>query len=302
MDYPRLGWFVVSTACCLAPALAARGQDVTLPASIKAVDDNRVYATEAGILLRLPVREGDRVQAGEVLAKIDDRQVAAARRVAQYKYEAAEKRAEDDIELRYADAAGKVARIDWERDIEANESVPNSVPDIQLRQKKLVWQKAKLQYEKALNDQVLAGMDAAAFKAELEAAEIAVERRIIRAPFDGVVQTLFIHEAEWVNPGDPILRLVRLDKLYVETFVSSSEFDPSDLCDCPVTVTVTLARGRQVEVEGKIVFTDPIVAEGGDYDYRVRAEVANKQTDGFWELRPGLPAQMTLRLGAGTQR
>ncbi|MBX3434741.1 MAG: HlyD family efflux transporter periplasmic adaptor subunit [Pirellulales bacterium] len=271
--------------------------EVHTSGTVEFVQTVKIPAEEAGVIRLLPVREGSRVQAGELLAQIDDRQAQAARKVAESKRNAARKRAEDDIELRYADAAGDVARADWDRDVEANKAVPKSVPEIQLRQKKLVWQKALLQYEKAQNDRVLAGMDADAYEAELEAANVAVERRTIRAPFDGEVQILYAHEAEWANPGDPVLQLVRLDDLYVNLVVPASQHDPQELDGCAVTATATLARGRTALVEGRIAFVDQEVQGGSsEFAYKVRAEMKNVQIEGDWVLRPGMTVEVTIRL------
>ena len=274
---------------------ATEAQEVTVNTTIWAVQDVRIAAEEAGVLRHMQIHESDRLLAGEVIAKVDDRQAQAAEKIAKLKLTAARKRAEDDIELRYADAAGKVARIDYDKDVQVNLKKPGTIPDIQIRQKELVWRKSLLQYEKAGNDQVLANMDADVYQAELEAAKLAVERRTIRAPFDGEVQTLFMHEAEGVNPGDPILRLVRLDQLYVKGLVSASEYDRNELQGCPVSVMVSLARGRQATVTGKVVFVSPQIQEGTD-DYEVTAEVANEQVDGFWRVSPGLVGTMTIHL------
>ena len=46
-----------------------------------------------------------------------------------------------------------------------------------------------------------------------KAAEIGVERRILRAPFSGVVLKVKKHVGEWVAAGEPIVELIRVDRL-----------------------------------------------------------------------------------------
>jgi len=129
---------------------------------------------------------------------------------------------------------------------------------------------------------------------ELEAAENAIDRRLIKSPLDGVVVQIFPHQGEWMQPGDPLARVVRADKLRVEGYVDSSRFDPEVVRDRPVTVEVTLADDRKESFPGRIVFTSPLVESGGDY--RVFAEVENRQAPGSgqWLLRAGQTARMTI--------
>ena len=101
-------------------------------------------------------------------------------------------------------------------------------------------------------------MTAKAKKAEAEAAEVAVERRILRAPFDGVVVKVDKHVGEWVSPGEPVVQVVRVDRLRVQRQPATPrEWGPADIEGRNVTVEVTLPRGQTVKVPGKIVFVSP---------------------------------------------
>ena len=291
----------------LALALAAFGQttapspggDPTLPASIHPIKefDIPICAEVDGKLTRVAVRQGDRVAAGELLATIDERYAQAAVEVAQLTYESALARADDDIEERYARKAAEVARADYRSDLDANQRNPGVVSPIQIQKKLLDWQRATLQIEKAMKDQVLSGKEAAVKAAELRASQIALDRRRIVAPWDGEVLQVVRHQSEWVNPGDPVLHLLRFDVLQVESLVESSKFDPADLYGRPVTVHVTLARNRLATVEGTIVHVDLSAVEGIGYgQFKVRAEIQNQREGEFWLVRPGLPAEMTIHI------
>jgi macrolide-specific efflux system membrane fusion protein len=105
---------------------------------------------------------------------------------------------------------------------------------------------------------------------------------------------------EWVEPGNEVLRLVRLDRLRIEGFLNASDFSPSEVSNRPVRVTVELARGRKETFQGKIVFVNPLVQAGGVY--RVWAEVVNRMENNQWLLRPGLLAEMTIDVGAAAAR
>jgi multidrug resistance efflux pump len=269
------------------------GAEPTVEASIRSQNDVRIYAGVEGELIQLPVREGARVTEGQVLATIDDRQAKAAVEVARIGYEAAQERADDNIEERYAKAAAAVAKVNWEKVLEANRDFADAVPEIDIRQKKLEFDRATLQIEKSRKDQVIAGKEADVKKAELDAAQIALDRRTILAPFDGEVQQLILHQAEWVKPGDPILRLVQFDVLQVDGYVNARDYDPIDVQGRPVTVRVQLARGKETTITGRVVYVNQIVL---DDEYLVRAEIQNQRNGDYWVVRPGLPAQMTIHV------
>lgn len=277
---------------------AAPSADLVLEqAYITAQNTAYISAEVEGTLIKLPFREGSSVKAGDVLATQDDRQAQAAVDVAQITLDAAAKRAKDDIEKRFAKKAAAYAYEEWQADLAANQNERglNAVAEITLRQKKLGYDKAKLQIEKAANDEVLAGMDSDVKAAELRAAEVALERRTIKAPFDGVVQELKFHESEWANPGDPLLQLVQFDALLVEQYVSAALYDPVEIANRRVTVTVNLARDRQVSVQGRVVVVDQEVQPDGTY--KVRAEIQNERQGDYWVIRPGLIATMTIHMG-----
>jgi multidrug efflux pump subunit AcrA (membrane-fusion protein) len=261
---------------------------------LKGKDEIRIPAQESGVLIEMPLTEGSIVAKGDLLAVIDDREARAAVTVAEYALQSAQQRAKEDIEIRYAQAAEAVAQVDVEQDLKANRSLPGAIPDIEIRRKKLDLKRSTLQIEKARKDQILAGLEAKTKKAELDAAKTALQRRTILAPFDGEVVDTYRYQSEWVNPGDPILKLVRFDTLHIRGFIDADQYDRSEVQDKPVTVLITRARGREVRIQGRIVHVDQIVDSKGDY--RLRAELKNKREGDNWLIEPGRYVRMTIHL------
>ena len=132
----------------------------------------------------------------------------------------------------------------------------------------------ELSIEKATKDMDVAALQAGVSQAELDAAVGRLARRQIVAPLDAIVVELKPHEGEWVQAGDPIMRLVRLDLLRVEGLLNAKNYRPSEIQDRPVQVVVTLAHGQTETFSGKIVFVKPMI-EGRKF--LVRAEVQNRR-------------------------
>jgi multidrug efflux pump subunit AcrA (membrane-fusion protein) len=284
----------LAIARAAAPADSAAAEPVLERCLVSLVEEAKVPAREAGTLVELVAREGDVVAKGDVIARIDDNQPQMERRKARAEHEQAVAKAESDVDVRYAVAAEKVAQIEFEKAAESDRKVPGSVTRVELNRLQLNEQKSELQIEQAQLERKLAELAAAAKGVEVEAAENSIERRLITSPLAGIVVQVFPHRGEWMQPGDPLARVVRADKLRVEGYVDSTRWNPDQVRDRPVTVEVTLAGNRREKFAGRIVFTSPIVESGGDY--RVFAEVENRQPEGTgeWLLRAGQTATMMI--------
>jgi macrolide-specific efflux system membrane fusion protein len=278
-------------ACAESPAAT---EPVLERCLVSLVEEAKVPAREPGVLVELKVREGATIRRGDVIAKIDDDQPQMEKRKAKAEHDQAVAKAESDVDVRYSVAAEQVAEAEHKKALESHAKVPGSVTEVERARLMLNERKSELQIEQAELERRMASLAAASKGVELEAAENAIERRLIKSPLDGVVVQIFPHQGEWMQPGDPLARVVRADKLRVEGYVDSSRFGPEEVRDRPVTVEVKLADDRKESFAGRIVFTSPLVESGGDY--RVFAEVENRQAPGSgqWLLRAGQTARMTI--------
>jgi multidrug efflux pump subunit AcrA (membrane-fusion protein) len=291
MRYLFLAGFLLSVPLL---SVVRAADPVVLPEClISLADEVAVPAQEPGVLMKIPVRDGQQVAKGDLLAQIDDIVPRAKQNVAKYKLKAAEKEARDDINIRYSRAAAAVAQADCDQDEDANRRIPGTVQQTTVREHLLKTRQMVLSIEKAQKDMAVAELQAGVSQAELDAATADVDRRRIVAPLDAMVVELKPHEGEWVQAGDTIMRLMRLDLLRVEGLLDAKEYRPSELQDRPVQVVVTLPHGQKESFSGKVVFVKPMV-EGRKF--AVRAEVQNRREGGFWILCPGQTADMTIQL------
>ncbi|MEI8226703.1 MAG: HlyD family efflux transporter periplasmic adaptor subunit [Planctomycetota bacterium] len=282
---------------CGLPALAqeaARPDPVLERCLVSLVEEAKVPAREAGVLMELAVREGDVVRKNDVIAKIDDDQPQMEKRKAQAEYDQALAKAQSDVDVQYSEAAEKVAEAEYKKALESHTKVPGSVTEVERDRLALNEKKSELQIDQARLEQRLAALAAQSKEVEVLAAENSIGRRLIKSPLDGVVVQVFPHQGEWMQPGDPLARVVRVDKLRIEGYVDSSRFGPDKVRDRPVTVEVMLADDRKETFKGRIMVTSPMVESGGDF--RVVAEVENRQDPNSqqWLLQPGQTARMTI--------
>lgn len=286
--------WVMLPVCLQAAAAADKAEPVLERCLVSLVEEAKVPAREAGVLSQLLVREGDVVRRDEVIARIDDSQPQMEKRKATAEHDQALAKAESDVDVRYAVAAEKVAEAELEKAEASNRRSDKAVTEVEVNRLRLAEQKSELGIEQAQLERKLSSHAAASKGVEVDAAEKAIERRLVTAPLDGVVVQVFPHQGEWMQPGDPLARVVRIDKLRVEGYVDSTRWDPEEVRDRPVTVEVKLADSRVEAFAGRIVFTSPLVESGGDY--RVWAEVENRLVPASqtWILRAGQAATMTI--------
>ncbi|MFN9369136.1 MAG: efflux RND transporter periplasmic adaptor subunit, partial [Planctomycetia bacterium] len=298
MAMRRTGWMLTMLAAASCPPGGARAAGPAEPTLerclVSLIDEAKVPAREAGVLVQLTVREGDMVSRDEVIARIDDNQPQMERRKAKAEHEQAVAKAASDVDVRYSNKARQVAFKAWEKAENAHKQSPGSVTEVERDRLRLEAEKTDLQIEQAELERKLSALAAAAKGVEVEAADNSIERRLIKAPLDGVVVQVFPHQGEWMQPGDPLARVVRTDKLKVEGYVDAARWDPELVRDRPVTVEVQLANERRERFTGRIVVVSPLDESGGDY--RVVAEVENRRDEASkqWLLRAGKTASMTV--------
>jgi len=198
--------------------------------------------------------------------------------------------------VRYAKAAADVAYVEWQKSEEAAHRVPGSVVEVELNRLKLTYRRSELQIEQAQLELKLSGYAVDSKGAEVGAAEEAIRRRQIRAPLAGVLVQIIPHVGEWVKPGDPICRIVHMDRLRVEGFFKSTQYGPEAILGKPVAVLVELPHQTQpLQFNGRIAFVSPTAEAGGEY--RIWAEVENRLVPGrtdAWQLPPGVTATMRI--------
>jgi multidrug resistance efflux pump len=157
----------------------------------------------------------------------------------------------------------------------------------------LDWEKSNLQIDMAVHEMDVAKDEAFAAYSQLKQAEAKIERCKLKAPFGGVIIRVVREKGEWVNAGDSIVHLVRMDRLQVHGHIDADRYHWKDVKGRPVEVIVQLPGGGTHTVNGQIGFASPVVDDDGSF--RVWAEIENTQVGDVWLMGPGLAATMRLR-------
>jgi HlyD family secretion protein len=272
-----------------------------------------------GTVLELTAEEGQRVEEGEVLARMDTTLMEPLLDSAQARYEASQAQLElvtadpREVDLDVAQAALDYALVLKEGAAQALEDVREFAPEA-VKDEQIALAQAALDQVQAEVDLAEANLSALqegpseseirALEALVEAAEAEVnnqrsqkESQTITAPFKGVILETFLLPGEISLPGQPLLALANLDSLEVRVFIPEADLGWAELGD-EVTLTVDAYPDRAFW--GEIIY----IADQAEFTprnvqtpeervilvYQVRIRVPNPEG----ALKPGLPAEITL--------
>ena len=196
--------------------------------------------------------------------------------------------------MRFAKKGAEVSQEKMLRLQEANIKVPGAVPSTEVREAELSWQKFVLEIEQSQFHMEVHAMEARVKQAEADVAKENIQRRKVLAPTDGIVVEIRKQKGEWVQAGDSVLRINKVDRMWIEGSLKASEYAHAEVFGRPVTVTVTMAHGRREAFQGKIILASQEIETNGEF--HIRAEVLNRQENDFWLLTTGAAAEMTIHL------
>jgi macrolide-specific efflux system membrane fusion protein len=276
------------TAAVLALPGTLSAEDIQVSSVlVKLLDQVEVPARDEGVLQSISAREGEMVAAGAPLAQIEDADAQFKKRSAEMELIAARKQAESDVKVRFARKSLEVAEAELRRAIESQRRFAQSVSDSEMDRLRLTVQKTELEIEQAQLELELAQAARELKQVDVESAEHTIRQRRITAPLAGFVAEVNRHQGEWVQPGQSIARLLRLDRLRAEGLVSAAEVR-GDLKGRQATLTVDI-DGRPASFTGTVTFASPEI-DPVNGQVRIWAEIDNPQL----KLRPGLHGSMTI--------
>lgn len=272
---------------------AQRGVVLVPHGLVTAIDDVKVPARDGGTLTVISVKGGELVSAGFVLAEIDNRDTLAKQRIAQGELAAATAQYDSKAEIEAAKKGYEVANAEWEQAKEIRAERKGAISTQEYRRAEFQAQRAWAQIQVAETDNLVAGLTVKTKKAQLDATDIELAKKKVDAPIQGQIVEVYKHMGEWVQPGDPVVRLVRLDKVRVEGFVYAAEAGRSDVEGKPVKVKVYLPGEKETVLNGRVDYVSPLIeGSGRNRQYRIWAEVENPIVDDNFLIQPGASAEL----------
>lgn len=191
-------------------------------------------------------------------AKAQLAEARSGRQLTEVSLEIAEKESSEDLLVQIASAETRLRQLELERAQGARKSFKGSISESQIDRLKTSVEKGNLEIQQARKDHDVKGLKTKAevaalqqksdevrrFEAlvvqgkqeqlvadltrrlrhnELRTAEIGLERRNVRAPFEGTIVEVNAQPGEWVEKGAPVLRIIDLKTLRAEGLLSADK-------------------------------------------------------------------------------
>lgn len=296
------------------------------------VANGTIEATEVEVSSKLPgrlaqllVEEGDQVQGGQVIARLDTPEfeaetaqagAALARAEAQLKELLAGSRLQEIEEaranLQQAEDNLKLARDDWNRFDSLFREGATSAQERDRAKNRIEVAMSQVKAARERYELIRVGprpevIEAARHerdraKAALEMAQVRLRDSTILAPLSAIVLTKRAEQGEVVNPGFPIVILIDPDDLWLRVFIPESEIGLVGIGQkAAVTVDSFPNRrfdGKVVEISSKAEFTPRTVQtkkERVNLVFGVKIRLDNSER----LLKPGMPADSEITIGGG---
>lgn len=273
------------------PQYHMQGNNCILPGcQVSLIEEIEVPAQRAGILASLEAKEGMLVEAKQEVARIEDTEAQLELKQAEAELAATKQQAQNDIGVQLAKKSWEVSKAELRRAKQANGIVGGTFTPVEMQRFELAADRDELAIDDAEHKLSIAQANADAQEIQVDLAKLNVDKHQIRTPVSGFVDEIYVRAGEAVREGEPVLKVLRVDRVRVQGFLNVRDFGP-EVANCLVTVRVRFPGNRMEEFPGKLVYVSQKV-EPINGDFRVWAEVENREL----LLRAGLTATMILHL------
>jgi len=156
-----------------------------------------------------------------------------------------------------------------------------------------VYARDKMQFEAQAISQAQLDADAADLKnkrAQAAAQAALVEKKTLRAPFDGRLGITTVNPGQYLNTGDKVVTLQELDPVYVDFRLPQEDLAQ---VHSGLEVRITLDAFPGESFDGKINAVDPLV-DSSSRNFQAEATIANPAH----KLLPGMFARVVVLSGA----
>lgn len=275
-------------------SMAQPGMIEAEPGSCMVVFINRVDVASQvqGTITEIKFEEGTNVAMDDTIAVVDDRMAKMNLELKKAEEEEAILNATNEVQLIDAKNSQELA----DAELEAFKSLrkEGAIPYWELKKKELEAKRAKLKIGLSEMQIKIAKAQYFAKRAETRIAEAEIERRYVKAPFEGFVESRLAQLGEWAQPGTPVATLVQMDKLRVQGEFDSKRYLGKVKKGSVARISIkNTTDGDPILIDARIGFVSSEIDINDKF--RVWADFDNIKQDGEWQIKPGMKAEIVIR-------
>ena len=279
---------------------------LTLDGQVSPLEESTLSFQQSGPISAIYVNQGDRVSAGELLAKVDDSTLRAQLAQVEAQISQASSQAQSSAlnvpitqqQTTQAAASAKAALANAKLTYDQDQQLfkQGYVSQSQLEQARAQYVAAQSQYNTAVANQGSTGIqssNAAAARAGVEAAQAQanvlrteIGQTALYSPFDGVVTARLMDPGAMAAPGNPVLKVSKIDTVWVNVNVPDEDLAYVH-SGTPVSFNAAQLGGRAFT--GNIATVNAVPTQG-TLSYQARIRQPNPDA----ALRGGMLVSVTI--------
>jgi multidrug efflux pump subunit AcrA (membrane-fusion protein) len=267
---------------------------------VQFADEVDVPALESGRVAEMHVKANQMIGAGAPVLRLGDQSLLIRRKAAQMRMTSAQKAADATFELDFAQSALKEASEELEINLKINADKGGTITRDRIRQLRIAAKRATLEVARARQQIEQAQVEVSLQQSEIAVLDDQLRRLHADSPLDGVVLDLRKSAGEWVEKGQTVATVARIDRLHVHAFMPSERISPMSCVGLQVSVDWPEPRtGIRRSLQGQIVSVDPQRLPGSRF--RIHAEIINQpepKDNRHWQLNPGADVRMIVQAGS----
>ncbi|WP_158969443.1 efflux RND transporter periplasmic adaptor subunit [Paraglaciecola sp. L3A3] len=248
----------------ITPKIKSQQLELTLTGSIEALNDSQLTSLESGVIEKVFVDAGQKVQKGQVLAQLD---LALAK-----------------LHLEQSEAGLLVAQVKQQESQRLYDEIVDLTKHQVIAKTLLAERKANL-----ANSQALVAQAQAAIALQQEI----LNRHTIKAPFAGVIAQRFVGLGEWITPQTPILQLISDSHLRIYVDIPQEYFNRfKQNANIQTDITTNTHQVQSLSISQLIPISDP-----SSRTFRARIDLPQNTS-----LISGMAVNVTLYLPSPEQQ
>jgi HlyD family secretion protein len=243
--------------------------------------------TISGNVVEILVEEGDRLNQGDVIARLDTKLLEQENSIAEADLKAAKANLE-----RVLVGPSNAEIIRAENDLIAAQAIgPSTIAEETIQVADINYAQARLDHLNSLplpEEVAIAQADVDRAQTRVDSADARLEGSVLYAPINGTVLEVFVHAYEYAGTGQPVVRLSDLNDLSVEVLMDELDVVGLSIGD---EVPVTFEALPGITTQAVIISFSPNLDINDSRDFKVKLKLLDVPEN----LRWGMTAEVSFK-------
>ena len=279
-----------------APLAGAAQQDAGVyvgEATVQFIAEIDIPALSSGQVTAMNVREFQSITKDAVIASLDDRTLRDRQKITEIGRQLLSNKLNSDLQKTLAETSIREARIRHEANLSSQASSPGSIPALELTRSSLALKRAELEAQSVNEQKEDLLLELNIKDAEVARVQHELKQLSATCPVSGVVLSVAKQTGEWVNIGETIATVARMDRLQIPVILNEQQLLHREAGGTSVVVQWQ-EKDNRYSLRGTIVLVEPIFR--AENAYRAIVEIENRMLSesAGWLLNPGRKVNVTV--------